>query len=75
MDVKIKDRKEKTEQLRMTLNMCQLGVDYTQTDLILRAIEKLNELGELLTLEDGMKLHHKWKGDWENYFENIKKEK
>ena len=68
MEVKIKDRKEEVEFLRMACNMAQLGIGYEQTDLILRLQERLKELKGKFSIADGVEIHYKWKEDWQNYY-------
>lgn len=69
MDVKIKDRKENIEYLRMALNMAEVGVRYIDADLIIRISERLKKLNGKFSIKDGADVHHKWKEDWEGYFE------
>lgn len=73
MDVKIKDRKEEIEFLRMALSICELGVNYIQADLIIRVFERLQKLKGKFSLHDGVELHHKWKQEWQEYFEKQSK--
>jgi hypothetical protein len=75
MDVKIKDRKEEIEFLRMACNMAELGIDYQHADLIIRLQERLKKMKGKFSLKDGVEIHYKWKEDWQKYFEehtNIK---
>ncbi len=72
MDVKIKDRKNEIEYLRMALNMCEIGVNYTQADLILKVLEKVKQLDGKFSIRDGVEIYHKWKIEWFNYFETSK---
>ena len=69
MEVKIEDRKEEIEYLRMGLSMAELGVSYEQADLIIRISERLKKLKGKFSLNDGVEIHHKWKQEWEKYFE------
>jgi hypothetical protein len=69
MEVKIKDRKEEIEFLRMACNMSELLINYQQADLIIRIQERLTKLKGQFSIEDGIEIHHKWKQDWGNYFE------
>jgi hypothetical protein len=75
MEVEIKDRKEEVEYLRMALNMCELGVGYTQTDLILRVLERLDKVKGEFTITDAVEIHHKHKQEWQMYFEEKYKER
>jgi hypothetical protein len=52
MKVKIKDRVLEVNQLRMALNMCGLGVDYIQTDLIMMVLPVVNKMKGEFTLRD-----------------------
>jgi hypothetical protein len=69
MDVKIKDRKEEIEYLRMALNMCELGIDYTYADLIIKVSEKLKGAKGEFAISDAVEIYHKWKNEWQKYFE------
>lgn len=75
MEVEIKDRKEEVEHLRMALNMCEVGVSYTQTDLILRVLERLDKLKGEFSISDTVEIHHKHKQEWQSYFEKKYKER
>ena len=69
MDVKIKDRKREVEYLRMALNVCEIGVDYTHTDLIIRVYEKLKVLDGKFSISDGVDILYDWKQEWQSYFD------
>jgi len=78
MNVKIKDRRENIEFLRMALNMCELRIDYTHADLINRVSNKLENLKGDFSISDGADIFSEWKEDWQKYFEkqsndNVKK--
>ena len=73
MEVKIKDRKEEIEYLRMACNMSEIGIGYQHADLIIRLQERLKKLKGKFSLSDGVEIHHKWKEDWRNYFEEQSK--
>lgn len=73
MDVKIKDRETEVEYLRMACNLAELGIAYQHADLILRLQERLKKLKGKFSLSDGVEIHHKWKEDWRNYFEEQSK--
>ena len=68
-NVKIKDRKKEIEFLRMALNICELGVNYEQADLIIRINKKVEKMGGKFSLEDGIEIYHKWKHDWLEYYD------
>lgn len=74
MDVKINDRKEEIEFLRMACNMAEIGIGYQHADLILRLQERLKKLKGKFSLKDGIEIYHKWKADWVIYFEEQSKE-
>ncbi len=75
MDVKIKDRKDNIEHIRMALNICEMGATYAQSDLILRIFKKLDVLGGKFTLLDGTELLSDWRKEYDLYFKNLEKEK
>ena len=68
-EVKIQDRDEKVEQIRMILNMCEVGVGYVLTDIILECIKLYDELGGGATIDDVTNLHFELKNKWDKYFE------
>ena len=76
MEVLHKDRKKEVEYLRMALSICEIGVSYTQAELILKATEELKIKKGIFTLEDGISLLYTHKNQWNKYFETLnKKEK
>lgn len=72
-DVKIKDRKEQTEFLRIACNMAELGINYIQADLILRLQERLKEREGNYTITDSVNIHSEWMKEWELYFKKASK--
>lgn len=73
MEVKIKDRKEEVEFLRMACNMGEIGIGYQHADLIIRLQERLKKLKGNFSISDGVEIHQKWKEDWQRYFEEQSK--
>lgn len=73
MEVKIKDRKENVEFLRMACNIAELGINYQHADLIIRLQERLKTMKGKFSLHDGVEIHYKWKQDWVKYFEEQQK--
>ena len=69
LQVKIKDRKNEVEFLRMACNMAELGIGYQHADLIIKLQERLEKLKGQFTIDDAVEIHHKWKKEWEKYFE------
>lgn len=67
MKVDFKDRETETEYLRGVLNLCEIPVDYPMTDLILRAQQKLSELGGELTIKDAIQVKSEWQKYWDDY--------
>jgi hypothetical protein len=41
--------------------------------LIIRLQERLNKLKGKFSINDGVEIHHKWKEDWQKYFEEQSK--
>ena len=66
--VKIEDRSKEIEQFRMALNMCELYVNYQQTELIGVVLEKYKELKGQFSLEDAFKILKEHRERWEKYF-------
>jgi hypothetical protein len=66
-EVKVKDRKEEIEYMRMALNICEIGVNYQQSDLIIRVSERLKYRKGKFTIHEGVEIYHKWKQDWIDY--------
>jgi hypothetical protein len=75
MDVKVKDRKEEIEYLRIACNMAELGLDYIHADLIIRLQERLKKLKGKFSISDSVEIHYKWKEDWRKYFEQQTEQK
>ena len=67
-EVKIKDREYSIEYIRMALNMCQIGVDYQQAELIDMVVRECDRLGGDLTVEDACKILYAHKARWDKYF-------
>ena len=72
MDVKIKDRKQEVEFLRMALAIAEMGFSYEHADLINRVVNESRKKKGKFSLLDGSKLLYKWKTDWRNYFDEQK---
>ncbi len=71
-EVKISDREHSIEYIRMALNMCQIGVNYQQTELIFAVVNKCDLLGGDLTVEDACDLLGEHKKKWDKYFNEEK---
>lgn len=67
MEVKIKDRDESVEYLRMALAMCEFGVSYKQALLIASVSKKAEIMGGDFSLKDAAKLFCDWKRWCEDY--------
>ncbi len=71
-EVKIKDREYHIEYIRMALNMCQIGVNYQQAELIDMVVRECDILGGDLTVEDACGLLSAHKKKWDKYFNEKK---
>ena len=71
-EVKISDREYSIEYLRMALNMCEIGVNYQQAELIFKVINKCDLLGGDFTIEDACTLLGKHRAKWDKYFNKEK---
>jgi len=67
MKVKHEDRDIQIEYFRMALNMCEIGVDYTTADLIVRVHKLFREKGDKFSLEDAVRVLNDWQLEWINY--------
>jgi len=74
-EVKVKDRKEDVEFLRMACNIAEIGIGYTHADLILRLQKRLETLGGKFSLQDGVEILCDWKKYWAQYFDDQTKNK
>ena len=70
MDVKVKDRKDEIEMLRIACNMVEIGIEYQHADLIIKIQKRLTELGDKFSIKDAVEIHYNWKEEWRKYFEN-----
>ena len=71
-EVKFEDREYYIEYIRMALNMCEIGVNYQQADLIFNVVNKCDLLGGDLTVEDACDLLSAHKKKWDKYFNEDK---
>ncbi len=71
-EVKIEDRDISIEYLRMALNMCQIGVNYQQAELIFAVVNKCNLLGGSFTVDNACAIFSEHKGKWKKYFNEEK---
>lgn len=67
-EVKFEDREYYIEYIRMALNMCEIGVNYQQTELIDMVVRECDRLGGDLTVEDACDLLSEHKKKWDKYF-------
>lgn len=67
-DVSIKDRIDSIEIFRMAFNACGIGVDYVQTETILKVVEMVDKKEGKTDLSDCGKLFIEQKTKWEKYF-------
>lgn len=74
MKVKIENRYDEIEYLRMALSICEVYVDYQTAELIdMVATEVRNKKGNF-DLMDGAKIFSAWKRKWNNYEKQNRKE-
>lgn len=71
-EVKISDREYSIEYLRMALNMCEIYVNYQQTELIFKVINKCDLLRGDFSVEDACDLLSVNKAKWDKYFNEEK---
>lgn len=68
MEVKIKDRKDEIEWIRMSLCMVEIGIGYTYADLIDRVMKALKSKKGEYSLKDSAEIHAQWQKDWDLYW-------
>ena len=71
-EVKISDRERAIEYIRMALNMCQIGVNYQQAELIDMVVRECDRLSGDLTVEDACAIFSEHKKKWDKYFDEEK---
>ena len=74
-EVKIEDRKEEIEYLRMALAMSEFGVSYEQADLIYQVFKAVDKKKGKFSVEDGVEVFHEWRKVWYNYYDELTKSK
>lgn len=74
-DVAILDRKNDIENIRMSLNMVGIGVDYLSSDLLNETLNVLEKKQGNFSLDDGVEIERLWKIKWDKYFLQLEKEK
>ena len=67
MSIPIKDRDSKTEHLRLALVLCDIGINYETTDLII-IIQKAFKKNPGLALDDVIKIKIKHERKWKDYY-------
>lgn len=72
MMIPFKDRKPDIEYLRMALNICELGVSYEQTDLIMRAYNLVKEKKGKTDINNAADIYYKWQNEWDEYYKQKK---
>jgi hypothetical protein len=72
-EVLVKDREREIEFIRIVLCMAEIHVDYQIADLIRRLLKELEIKKGEFTIEDSIKILYKWKEDYRNYFDELKK--
>ena len=74
MKVKIDDRLDEIEYLRMVLSTCEVYVDYQTAELIDDVVTAVREKKGNFDLLDGSKLFSEWKKKWDDYEKQKRKE-
>lgn len=74
MKVKIDDRLDEIEYLRMALSTCEVYVDYQTAELIDDVVTAVREKKGNFDLLDGSKLFSEWKKKWDDYEKQKRKE-
>jgi hypothetical protein len=74
MAVDYTDRKEEVMFPHNALRLAGLNVDYETTELILKTLEKVKELGGDYSLRDGAKVTAEHEAKWNEYYEQKNKQ-
>jgi hypothetical protein len=74
MKVKIEDRYDGIEYLRMALSTCEVYVDYQTAELIDDVVTAIRKKKGNFDLLDGVKIFSEWKHKWDNYEKQKRKE-
>jgi len=74
MEVKHSDKKQEVYYLQMACNMVGFGLDYPNTDLILRMQQAVKKKKGKFSISDAVDIQMKWKEDWDFYFQRLKTE-
>lgn len=72
MDVKIKDRDKKIEQLRLALAMVDIGVSYPTCDLLADVMNTIDEKDGEFSIKDAAEIKVVWEKRWDKYFNEQK---
>ena len=74
MNVKISDRIDNIEYLRMALSICEICVDYQTAELIDNVVNEVRKKEGKFDLKDGVLLLSAWKNKWKEYDKQHKEE-
>ena len=74
MKVKHEDRNIEINQFKMALNMCDFGVDYITTDLIVMVHQYYRIKGGEFSMDDAAKIRSDWEQKWQKYAQDNKDE-
>ena len=75
MAVDYTDRKEEVMYPHNALRLAGLNIDYETTDLILKTLEKVKELGGDYSIRDSVKVVAEHEAKWNEYYEKKAQEK
>ena len=71
MSVKVEDRKDEIEHLRLALNIAEMSVSYEGCDLILAVQKKLTKKKGNFNVKDGVHIRREWEMKWEAYHADL----
>jgi len=74
MAVDYTDRKEEVMWIHNALRLSGLDIDYETTDLILKTLEKVKELGGDYSIRDSAKVVAEHEARWNEYYEKKREE-
>lgn len=74
MKVKVDDKVDAIEYLRMALSMCEIGVSYQTADLIDEVVTEVRFKGGDFTVYDAARIFSTWQRKWNDYEKEQNKE-
>lgn len=75
MDVRMKDRKQLIEMIRIVLNMCEIGVDYPMAEMVYECVKAVEKKKGKFTILDACEMLQKHHDKWDKYIAQLNRPK